>query len=268
MESSREYFQDGFIVKDLPTLREHLQEVNILLGSLLGIDPSDENFFAEVHQHLTLKFQSQDKYFGFLKAFANSPKVQSIPSNLELQSALESCGIQKPSLVTPPLLHVVAEDLIVDSEKVFTPPHQDVVSTKGAIGQAVVWIPLHDVSTDSYGITVIPGSHKLGVLETDFSRFGHTVKQVQIRGLPQQYVEAKFGEAVIFSQYLVHHTHTKGKFRMAISFRLNDMNDMNWMERNYFVPFKRVGDDSVFEDNRHIPPQNSSQYFDDNGEKH
>ena len=198
MKSSKDFFEKGLILNELPSLKEHLREVNALLGSLLGINSNDEHFFEKVHHKLVIKFQNRDNYLGFLKAFANSPIVQSIPSNNSLLSSLELCGVKVPSLVTPPLLHVVAEDLIINSEKVFTPPHQDVVSTKGAVGQVVVWIPLHDIGTESYGIGVIPGSHKLGVLETEDSGFGHTVKSCLISDLSKEYIESNSDQPCYF----------------------------------------------------------------------
>ena len=259
------YFEDGYTVKQLPSLAVKLKEINSLLGNLLGVNPESKELLELVHIKLVEKFTNPDNYFGFLKAFTNSPIVQSISADSQLISLVKECGVQNPSLVTPPILHVVAKDLILDESKVFTPPHQDVISTKGSIGQVVVWIPLHDVLVDGYGISAIPGSHKLGSLETDSSGFGHTVKPSLIKGLPSKYLELSFGEAVIFSQYLVHHTHTVGNFRMALSFRFNDISDADWANRNYFVSFERVPVKSQFDDLRHEAPAVSIDYFSNPG---
>jgi hypothetical protein len=256
-----DYFQNGYSVSNLSTLKTKLIEVNSLLAELLDLDSSQQDFFDRVHEELKKKFQNRDLYFGFLKAFTNSPIVQSVSADPGLLNLVNECGIRHASLVTPPILHVVAKDLIVDASKVFTPPHQDVVSTKGSVGQVVVWIPLHDIQLDNYGISVIAGSHKLGLLETQHSGFGHTVKSVLISNLTSEYLTLKFGDAVVFSQYLVHHTHTIGDFRMALSFRFNDMSDVDWVDRSYFVSFERVAVTTKFDDNRDQPPADNSHYF-------
>jgi hypothetical protein len=260
-----QYFDDGYTVKQLPSIAEKLREINSLLGILLGVDPESEGFLELVHDNLAHKFTNRDNYFGFLKAFTNSPIVQSISADPQLISLVRECGVQNPSLVTPPILHVVAKDLIADESKVFTPPHQDVISTKGSIGQVVVWIPLHDVFVDGYGISAIPGSHKLGTLQTDASGFGHTVKPSLIEGMQSKYLDLAFGDTVIFSQYLVHHTHTVGKFRMALSFRFNDISDVDWARRHYFVSFERVPVKSHFEDLRDQAPSDPMAYFSKTG---
>jgi hypothetical protein len=256
-----EYFENGYSVSNLSTLRTKLIEINSLLAELLDLDSSKHDFFPKVHEELVEKFQNRDLYFGFLKAFTNSPIVQSVSADPELLKFVRECGIRQASLVTPPILHVVANDLIVDASKVFTPPHQDVVSTKGSVGQVVVWIPLHDVECDNFGISAIRGSHKKGLLETQHSGFGHTVKSDLISDLPSEYLTLKFGDAVVFSQYLVHHTHTIGAFRMALSFRFNDMSDADWIKRKYFVSFEWVPVTAKFEDNREQPPSDNSHYF-------
>ena len=255
------YFKNGFAVSNLQSLRLKLLEINGLLGRLLNLDPTDIGFFGNVHKELEIKFNCRDSYFGFLKAFTNSPIVQSVSADPELLAFVADCGIKIPSLVTPPILHVVANELIVDESKVFTPSHQDVVSTKGSVGQVVVWIPLHDIGENNFGISAIPGSHKLGLLETEHSGFGHTVKSDLIKDLASEYISLRFGDAVVFSQYLVHQTHTTGTFRMALSFRFNDMEDSSWVKRHYFVPFERIAINTKFEDKRDLPPVKNLEYF-------
>ena len=250
------YFEDGFIKFSSGSLGADLEDINQLLARVLGINRNDSAFFEEVHLKLIKIYKDKDLYFGLLKSFTNSPIVQSLANNSDLIKFVKNCGVQEPSLVTPPILHVVSDNLILDREKVFTPPHQDVISTKGSVGQVVIWVPLHSISTDNYGIQVYPGSHKLGILEIDESSFGHTVKTKEIQNLQSQYIELDFGSAMIFSQYLIHFTHSVGKFRMAISFRFNDLTDKDWAKRKYFVPFNRSVVKDVFQDNRHIAPPN------------
>jgi hypothetical protein len=255
------FYDSGFTIFHSSAVSLQIDKINSLLASLLGIDINAPDFFDEVHGELVELFVDQEAYFGFLKAFTNSPIVQEISASPDLMTAISNSGVIYPTLVTPPILHIVARDLIVNEDKVFTPAHQDVISTKGSVGQLVVWIPLHEVSVDNFGINAIPGSHKLGTLDTDPSAFGHTVKPELISDMTSEYIPLNKGDSLIFSQYLVHHTHKIGKFRMALSFRFNDMSDVHWQKRKYFVPFERTAVTKEYEDNRQLAPIRNLHYF-------
>ncbi len=255
------YFKNGFEVFKSAEVLQKLHEINQHLGEILEIDSSSGDFFDNVHEELKKKFTDVDTYTGFLKAFINTPLVQSISNSTELLKYVEKCGVKRASLVTPPILHVVSNSLLINREKVFTPPHQDVVSTKGSIGQLVIWIPLHNVEQDNFGITAFSGTHKMGTLPTDYSPFGHTVKPEYYEGLDSKYLNLDMGELVIFSQYLIHKTHPVGKFRMALSFRFNDMLDEEWRKRKYFVPFERLPVTSKYEDDRDQAPKDVKDFF-------
>jgi hypothetical protein len=257
------YSKDGFIVLKSPQVLSKVNEINFLLCELLEIEYKNETFLDDVHARFKEMFMDRESYFGFLKGFTNHPITQEISACRELLAAVRSCGVTSPTLVTPPILHVVSNDLIVNRAKVFTPPHQDVVSTRGSVGQVVIWIPLHDVGQDNFGISALAGSHKMGILDTDPSEFGHTVKQNLLGDSEFGYIELEKGDSVIFSQYLVHHTHQIGKFRMALSFRFNDMSDQEWKVRKFFVPFERVANTGKFEDARELAPENPTKYFAD-----
>jgi hypothetical protein len=255
------YPEDGFTILKSPEVLDKVEEINLLLCELLKIEFKSESFLEDVHSRFREMFTDRETYFGFLKGFTNHPITQEISACRELLDAVRKCGVSAPTLVTPPILHVVSADLIVNQAKVFTPPHQDVVSTRGSVGQVVIWIPLHDVDEDNFGISALTGSHKRGMLDIDPSEFGHTVKKELLENSKFEYIKLEKGESVIFSQYLVHHTHQIGKFRMALSFRFNDMNDEEWKNRKYFVPFDRVSKNESYADSRELAPTSPFEYF-------
>jgi hypothetical protein len=256
------YFENGYEVFHSKEILNKINDINGLLGELLGLDSSSEDFFHRVHEELQEKFIDIDSYTGFLKALTNSPLVQSITNSSDLLNWVANCGVKRPTLVTPPILHVVSESLIINREKVFTPPHQDVISTKGSISQVVIWIPLHDVHPNNFGIKAFSGTHKLGTLATDPSPFGHTVKPEYYSGMDSTYLTLEKGDSVIFSQYLIHKTHPVGEFRMALSFRFNDIEDDAWRQRKYFVPFERVPITASYDDDRDQAPVETKRFFD------
>ena len=255
------YYENGFEIFHSTEILGKINQINQHLGEILGLDSATEDFFERVHEKLKIKFLDNDSYIGFLKAFTNTPLVQSISHSSDLLNWVTKCGIKAPTLVTPPILHVVSESLVINRDKVFTPPHQDVISTKGSIGQVVLWIPLHKVAQDNFGINAFSGSHKMGILDTDPSPFGHTVKPEIYKELKSSYLSLEKGDSVIFSQYLIHQTHPIGEFRMALSFRFNDIQDEAWRMRKYFVPFERVPNPTKYDDNRDQSPSDVKAFF-------
>lgn len=252
----------GFTVEHLDSVEVKCTEAVFLLGQLLGLEEDKINL-SNIHSKLVDLFKFDvEQYTGFLKAFANTPTIQSFSIDKSLIEVAENCGIKVPSLVTNPILHVVGEDLILNRAKVFTPAHQDVVSTKGTVGQTVVWIPLHDIDVDNYGINVYPKSHLNGILPSSTSDFGHTVNADLIPMIgKKEYVEMSTGDVCFFSQYLVHETHQTGNFRLAVSFRFNDLSDHSWKKRKYFVAFGRSEDKKYYDDERQNPPAKCENYF-------
>ncbi len=256
---------EGFALENSQDIGAMADEAIDLLIRLIGDKAThSEKPKLEVLENLLSDVFIRDKeeYVGLLKGFANTPLIQSFATNTFIRKFAKKCGVLEPTLVTNPILHVVSEKLILSREKVFTPPHQDVISTKGSVGQTVVWIPLHGIEIDNFGILVNPGSHLLGTLPTAESGFGHTVEKSHLPELaPEVYLEMQKGDVCMFSQYLVHRTHEIGKFRIAISFRLNDLSDEDWRRRKYFVPFGRSTDDGKYVDQRENSPTNTSSYF-------
>lgn len=257
---NKDFLTKGFGLFNSQSVLERNKKNLANLCTLLGIN--GEIDFATIESGLAEIFrENPEKYTGLLKAFSNTPDFISYAIDNQVLGFVRDCGIAFPTLVTPPILHVVSDKLIINKNKVFTPPHQDVVSTKGSVGQVVVWIPLHEIIPNNFGIQAWPGTHLNGQLPSEYSDFGHTVKSDLIPNEQPKYISMQNGDICIFSQYLIHETYKYGKFRMAASFRFNDALDNNWAERKYFVPFGRNEDKSEYEDSRHLAPTDVHDYF-------
>lgn len=260
---SKEFSQQGYVIENIEGCSELIQEClkKLTIFASNGREKDFKDLKHLGHLLTNVFSQSSETYTGLLKAFANSPVVQSFATLPGVVSLARDLGVNEPSLVTPPLLHVVKDELILNREKVFTPAHQDVVSTKGSVGQLVLWIPLHAIQNDNFGIEAWPGSHLMGELPSEESGFGHTVSKDFIPKESPSYLSMDVGQVVAFSQYLVHQTSTSGDFRLAVSFRFNDALDTDWMSRKFFSAFDRVPNTRTYEDNREKAPQESSEYF-------
>jgi hypothetical protein len=260
VKMDKEFSQQGYRVENSKSIVELNSNATSNLCSLLKISQSSSQ--EEIENTLAELFKKNvDRYTGLLKAFANTPDITKYSTNDDVIELVKKCGVANPSLVTPPILHIVSEKLILNRAKVFTPPHQDVISTKGSVGQVVVWIPLHAITPENYGICAWKGSHRNGLLESSYSEFGHTVVPNLVPNEPSTYITMDNGDICVFSQYLIHETCTFGNFRMAVSFRFNDASDSSWADRNYFVPFTRTEDKTFYEDLRQEAPKKVQHYF-------
>lgn len=263
-ELFNDYLKDGFSISKV----SGLEDWALTASSMILEDQVSRESLVSGNLDLTNLIErirkSPDGYFGYLKAVARSPHFMGLPNHPSILKSLEHIGIAVPTLATPPILHVVHKDLMLSKGKVLTPPHQDAISTRGPIGQAVVWVPLHECSEKSsgYEIQAWPGSHRRGIIRAENSEFGHTVAVSEMPSERPKSLGMRLGEALFFSQYLIHRTSSRGVARLAVSFRVNDLSDPEWEARSFYNPFNLVEEDREFPDGRHLAPKNSLPLFD------
>lgn len=82
--------------------------------------------------------------------------------------------------------------------------HQDYFYVGGSENAVTVWIPLFDVSYREGCLLVMPGSHRLGVLEHDMTVLGKRHYPSGIFDHPVQYVEMQRGDVLFFDACLLH----------------------------------------------------------------
>lgn len=249
---------DGAQVFESKKLISSIQEV-LSVFPTKSVTSSELPAIEEQLIHLFKK--KKETYFGLLKALAATPAVQALAVHPDVLSAVKECGIKSPTFVTQPLIHIVSPHLMDNPGKVLTPFHQDVTSTLGSVGQVVVWIPLHEVKVDNFPVSGVLGSHKKGILETVETDFGLGISDVQNFQNIETIFDLKLGQFLCFSSYFLHRTVSTGQFRIAVSFRFNDVLDADWQKRDYYNPFQRTYDKSQYEVNRKSLSKNSN-YFD------
>ena len=196
---------------------------------------------------------SETSYRSYLRTFAKSLKVQSLFLQNEVQLIINDLGVIEPSTPTTPVTHVMSENLVCNGiEKVATVSHQDWPSIQGSIDSVVVWIPLTSITSDSYPIQVIPGSHSDGLRECKIS------EKVSVIDLTPE-DEARYidvicepGDVVIFSTFLIHRTKiTSDTLRIAVSNRFDNMLEKSFIERSFPCAYVRIVDRQIVN-----PPDN------------
>lgn len=149
---------------------------------------------------------------------------------------LQQLGMTFPNICTRPVLFFNHKKLATEDIYHTVPAHQDWSSMQGSLNSVVVWFPLTDVDKDLGALKVVPGSHKKGLQAT---------KQYKSFGIvnSQDYnfvdVEAKTGDALFFSSFLIHQSGSNitDKVRWSCHYRFNDMNEPNFIERGYPHPY-------------------------------
>jgi ectoine hydroxylase-related dioxygenase (phytanoyl-CoA dioxygenase family) len=160
-------------------------------GARKGIDLLTHHY----HQDKELWRQCAKRMFDLLSVYGLAAK----PEVLEVLSRL---GLQKPMISTRP---EVRTDMPRD-EQYMQGWHQDWRYGQGSYNSVTFWVPMHNVRVENGTIDVMPKTHLLGYLDCEEvpnpRRF--VIQETQIKGFPFFPVELEQGEAVVFSQMLVH----------------------------------------------------------------
>jgi ectoine hydroxylase-related dioxygenase (phytanoyl-CoA dioxygenase family) len=107
-----------------------------------------------------------------------------------------------------------------DNDDWSTPPHQDYPNNQGTEDLYACWIPLGDCPVRMGSLTLLRGSHRLGVLPLRFSLgAGHRRAVLDERSADLEWVGGDFraGDAVVFHSLAVHRALPNRSDRMRLS---------------------------------------------------
>lgn len=109
-----------------------------------------------------------------------------------------------------------------------TPPHQDFIHIQGAADTWTAWIPLGDCPVEMGGLTVLVGSHKLGVLDYKSSA-GVGAFEAFICGLDLTWMQGDYraGDVITFQSQTVHRalTNQTDQLRLSVDYRYQRVAD-------------------------------------------
>ena len=159
------------------------------------------------------------------------PEIYKLASDKKMLNIYKKLGVKYPHYGTRPITRV---DLPKDKKHSFFDVHQDFPYNKHSKNSLVVWIPLMDTGQKEGCLEVCPKSH------TEKKIFKKKKNSMQIKN-PSKFeftkTKVKLGEALIFSQFLVHRsgTNTSNKIRFSLQLRVTDLLSKEYMERFYPV---------------------------------
>lgn len=149
-------------------------------------------------------------------------------------------GIEFPVICTRLANHIMSDDLKIPNGYHKSPAHQDWRATQGSLDSVVVWAPTTSNVLERYPLQVVPGSHRLGLLDTIDHIMTPTVNDPRITEDSFIPLSVEPGDVVIFSTFLVHRTGEKsdGKLRVAFSGRYNNAVESSYALHGFPTPYK------------------------------
>jgi phytanoyl-CoA hydroxylase len=162
--------------------------------------------------------------------------VYSLAAGAAVDAALRKLGLGEPMISTRP---EVRTDMPGD-ERYMQPWHQDWRYGQGSVNAVTIWTPLRDVGVENGTIDVMPRTHLLGYLETEElsnpRRF--SIVDPQIEEFEYEPAEMRFGEAIVFSQLLVHRSgfNRSGRARVTVQTRFSDAAEPDFVRHGFPTP--------------------------------
>lgn len=217
--------------------------------ALVEIDGAGERM-----QALRVKFESryaqrfQDdsvRNRNIIKLFAEDLDVKRFFSAPELGALLhDHLGLTEPVQTGPIVTHYTADDLTGNNYGL--PYHQDWPSMGTSSKGVIVWTSITDVGRDGPGLRIVPGSHRVGLWPGEQTDTGYVLHQQEIAGHLD--VQARAGQLLLMSPYLVHKTRTVAAsgWKLSLSCRFDDLACQEWDRRGYVSAYRTAVDRSAY----------------------
>ncbi|MEP5567752.1 MAG: phytanoyl-CoA dioxygenase family protein [Halioglobus sp.] len=114
----------------------------------------------------------------------------------------------------------IARLVFPESQDWSTPPHQDYVNNQGTENLFACWIPLADCPMSMGALSMLEGSHKLGLLPVEYSLgAGHRQASIPSQKEPLHWLanDFKLGDVIAFHSLAIHRALPNDTPRMRIS---------------------------------------------------
>jgi phytanoyl-CoA hydroxylase len=206
----------------------------------LAIEEADWRAPDGLRQNLVALFEAdRDAYLGAARQSQLLPAIHRFVASEEVVALLRTLGLAEPVISTKPVCHYMTNALKIPGGYHKAPPHQDWRSMQGSLDGVVLWLPLVDIDEDSYPVECVPGSHKLGLLDTVPHPATPMVSDARIRDEDYIPLLPKRGDLVVFSGFLVHRTGERGddRVRVALSLRYNNAAEPSYAAHRFPTPY-------------------------------
>ena len=105
----------------------------------------------------------------------------------------------------------------------------------------ICWMPLDDVTGDTHGLAIIPGSHVDGALKGKQTPEGYLIDTDGTE--PEQLVRIRKGQSLFMSAWLAHKTYVNERcsphdFKLSLSLRFDDLEEDSWSQRDFVCAYE------------------------------
>jgi phytanoyl-CoA hydroxylase len=206
--------------------RDYLNEVGASFSSSFSLIDPQEVYKANL--------------LGYYKAINQSLYLHKFLLSETISHLLQLFNINYPCLGPS----YIRSDIYEEKKHAFD-WHQDAASLMGSINMFTYWIPLYKCSEALGTISLVPGSHKYGLLdsigrkesyEVDETKNGNQLAAINTESLDSINLVVNPGEVVIFHPLLLHksfYPSTTHPTRLSVILRIDDMGDKKHRELGY-----------------------------------
>lgn len=229
-----------FEKNEIEQIRREAKEVFLIqmynLGFIDSMDISEEEF----EKNLMRFFQQHlDRFINCGKQAQHLISLHRLGVDQRLVKTLNRLGLSFPNICTRPVMFFNSRHLAKKEVywKVFA--HQDWRSMQGSLDSIVVWIPLIDIDKSLGALEVVPGSHKLGLLDSEITDSFGKISDQSLTDLEFVPLEVSQGDAVFFSAFLIHQSgnNVTDSIRWSCHFRFNNLNETTFIQRGLPNPY-------------------------------
>lgn len=171
---------------------------------------------------------------NLIKCFANEPSVRKLFLGDIFFDVLHNLDIKHPLFTGPIVTHYTSLDPTGGAYGLKM--HQDWPSMATSDNGVICWLSLFNTDESTHGISLVPGSHKNGVLPGIQTDAGYVVEETYTQ--KKINLEINRGQFLFMHPWLVHATFVNEKcsyaeYKLSISTRLDSFDCEKWAERGY-----------------------------------
>ena len=173
----------------------------------------------------------KDIWIAAVEQFPYLPDLVGQSANPRLVELARLAGVRSPAISGFGVALLV--NMPEDDKRLYR-AHQDITFIPGSLNSVTIWVPLQDSPAPLGPLEVVPGSHKLGLLETN------GVTDVKKNELLKPFPDKAFipvpivaGQCILFSKFLVHRSgrNRTQDVRISLQFRYNDLASPEYQSR-------------------------------------
>jgi ectoine hydroxylase-related dioxygenase (phytanoyl-CoA dioxygenase family) len=214
--------EDGYVFLRGVVDSELLQDVRVRITGICAAHGWFEPGTDPIHAITCIKpcVEGDDRYFEVYDEIQKDEAFHAVPHHPSVRRCVTP--LLGDSAFPHPLS--IARLMFPQNEEWATPPHQDYPNNQGTPDLYACWIPLGACPTELGSLSILRGSHRLGVAPLEFSLgAGNRRARLDPRFEKLDWVSGDFaaGDAVVFHSHSVHRSlpNTTDRMRLSVDYR-------------------------------------------------